>query len=272
MREEYLLYDGNVKLAFEDEPKHKYEACVKNEDGTWTDWLWVPSVTGITGSIDDGKTGALMGWALNQAVGHLEQAWLPGQSYDEIEIKRHLKNAKYAHKKTQERAADIGSLVHVWVETYVKAQMEFGSGMPPKPHNPQARSGVDAFLKWDANHDVKYLDSERRVYSVRHHYSGTADIVAMVDNELTLIDIKTSSRADYVDYRLQTAAYVQAIEEETGQEIENRLIIHLSKDRGIFTVHDLSQEAMFNGATYDEDIKAFNAARQVYRRLKELHK
>lgn len=104
----------------------------------------------------------------------------------------------------KEASAREGSLVHQAVELIAK-------GENPEI-DPIARPSVDAYLEFVRNNDVEPLLIEQRVVSREHGYAGTIDMLARVNGIVGVLDIKTSKRI-YRDYGLQTAAYVQALQE-----------------------------------------------------------
>lgn len=240
--EKYKLYDGKVELEFNNS-KHQYTVDNKTVFG----------VTSIVGVINKPQ---LMYWAVNQAVDHLRLNLLPGKSYDEIQLKALLDNAKYIHKKTSGTATDIGQMTHSFLEKWIKAESKRNNlieavgvvekikkptylelteqekrrwDYPVMPINQEIRNAIDAFLNWTKENKVKFLLSEQKVYSKKYNYAGTLDAEALVNGKLAIIDFKTS-KAIYEDYLLQVAAYLQARKEETKQKYKEAYVIRLSKE------------------------------------------
>lgn len=130
----------------------------------------------------------------------------------------------------KKEAADLGHLIHAWVEQYIKHKLgEIGFDMPDMPEDPRVQNGVMAFLDWEKEHKVKFISSERPVYSKKHDYIGTLDIEAMVGKKRCLVDLK-SSNGLYNEVRMQTAAYATADAEESGKKYDGRWAIRLSKE------------------------------------------
>lgn len=263
------LYDGDAILELD--AKHRYSADVKGAGPRA-----VPGTTGITGVID--KSGALVGWAKNQVLDYIRErvvfdskgafvldhkgARLP---LDEIQLATLLQEAKYADKRKTEKAATIGTTVHEWVERHIKLILDGHAKQLPAPRNKTVLNGVSAFLQWEAANKVEYIFSERQVLSIKHWFAGTLDILAVVNGKLSVVDIKTTSGV-YDEMFLQTAAYVIALEEEFGEKIEQRIIVHLNRDTGVVTPHPVDQE----GPGIEADTKGFLGARDVFFRLKGL--
>lgn len=259
------LFGGEVVIKFFPRT-HRYEVSV---DGG--PFVWVPSVTTITGMINKGD--GMLQWAVNCAL-----RWLTGkvQSAD-FDLTEGLwatltQEAKSQWRKVRDDAADHGTAVHEWVEAYIAWKLcgEEGGSRPPVPEEPKVRAGIESFLKWEIQHKVEYVYTERLVYSPRHHYAGTVDIVAYVDGVLCVLDVKTS-KSVYDEYALQVWAYAKALNEEFQEKVENCLILHIPKAGG-FAVHDLGAAAQVGGATAEENVKAFLGALALHQRLRQRRK
>jgi len=197
----------------------------------------LPSVTHILGYLDDGKSGALMGWAVKVMALYLKTlADAKGNiviSKDEID--EVFKKAKAQHKELKNKAADIGSETHNLIEVYLKGQKVDGL----LSANPKLVSPFEAFKKWQK--EVNYQETiatERIVYSETYGFAGTLDLVAKINGVVTLIDIKTSNRHSKT-YFMQVAAYKQAYEELQGnlERLTNKVeaigVLRLDKETGL---------------------------------------
>lgn len=230
------LYGGKVKLTFQ-EFQHQY----KLEDGTL-----VPSVTTILSVLNKP---ALINWAANQAVDYVAAGLKPGVSYDEVQLQQLFNAARKAHAIRKQDTADIGSMVHDWIERYINGEK------PEMPINEQLKKSVENFLDWQKKNKVEFLLSEQPVFSKEHKYCGTLDFVAKIEGELFLGDIKTSS-AIYDEYFLQLAAYGVARSEEFPEEkYKSQGIIRISRD-GSFQFK-LSQNS-------EDSFQAFLAAKRIF--------
>lgn len=267
------MYGGMVQLTFQHNPRHKYYAQVKQEDGSWSPRLWTPSATGIIDKIDDGKANALKGWAMRLMANSIVQQVTDADYHvDEVTLHEIIEEARKAPETFVRKAANVGNAVHKYAEDFINLKLGLSEQEPKLPRHPKVRSGVEAFREWDEQHGIEYLSSERLLYSVAHHYSGTMDILARVNGVKTIIDIKTSSRVQST-HKLQLAGYMLAYNEEFPDDpVENRMILHVSREGGHFTPIDLAVESRFTGVSHEDDIEAFKAARVIYRRLEELDK
>lgn len=238
MLKEYKLYQGAV-IRFDDE-KHRFW----NEKGEA-----LLSVTSITGVID--KSAPLMGWAVNQMGDYLLAS-------KEKKITEELINkAKREYRRLTKEAADIGTQIHQWVSDWILGKK------PEMPVDERVVNGITAFLKFQKENKIKWVESERVIYSRKHQYAGILDAVGKMGRDLVLIDFK-SSNGIYPEFFLQTAGYKIAYTEETGKKIDKRLIIRFGKDTGEFEAKALDGDK--------KDERAFLACLQLKKRLRELQK
>lgn len=257
MTETTKLYDGRVVLKFE-ENRHRYTISVDRAPEVFT-----PSVTGITGFMDDGKSRALMGWAVRMGGdalrARLTKMVAERTQLDEIAVEKLVAAVTSAHTNRSGAAATVGSKVHEWVEAAIKAEIA-GKKVPAMPVNKQVRHGAAAFCGWRASHEIEFLLSEQKVYSLAHHYVGTFDFLAVIDGVLTLGDLKTSNYM-LAEYWLQTAGYQGAFEEEYDNKIADRLILKVGKDEPTFETFSARAKGRDDAA----DMAAFLALRAAYK-------
>ena len=72
--------------------------------------------------------------------------------------------------------------------------------------SPSAHLAVSAWEEWKASIDFKPLLCEQAVWSHKHEYAGTMDLLAEINGRVTLIDWKTG-KSVYREAFLQNAAY-----------------------------------------------------------------
>ncbi len=102
------------------------------------------------------------------------------------------------------KSAEEGTLIHDTVEAILSGQ---------QPVIPETiRPAIDAFMEFFNHNKVVAKQIEERLISKKHRYSGTLDVLAEVNGQLGVLDIKTSYSI-YRDYGIQTSAYVEALVE-----------------------------------------------------------
>jgi len=243
MLKEYKLYRGKEIIRFEDKPFHRFWDKKGNP---------LLSVTAITGIVKKPESlTSLMGWAVNQMGDYLLNS---GEEKITQEI---IEKAKKEYRRIKREAADVGSLIHEWVSDWILGKE------PEMPDDERVINGITAFLKFQKEHKIKWLESERIVYSRKYKFAGILDAVGKQGKDLLLVDFK-SSNGIYEEMRFQVAGYQIAWEEETGKKFDKRLILRFGKNDGEFEVFELNDD--------EKDKKAFLACLTLKRRLKELSK
>lgn len=213
------LYSGEIQIKFIEE-SHQYWL---QKSSTVPKAKRLSGVTTYTGLID--KSRVLLKWAENLSRTFLKEKL--GERLDETIIEE----AVTQHTKKKEDAADIGKLVHNWIETYIKNKIANGE-LPIYPQDEKAMNGIIAFLKWEADNKVEWLESEKIVYSKKYQYVGTADAIAVINNIRCLVDFKTG-KGIYREAKFQIAGYILAYNEETNDSLDG-LILHFDKETGEF--------------------------------------
>lgn len=240
---EHTLYNGNVVLEF-NEGRHAY-----SKDGTF-----IPGVTTILNVLNKP---ALMPWVAKMCGTWLEDNWGRIQKAPDDAQELLIKEMKSHYRQRTEEAADIGTLAHQWIERFIRGADE------PMPADERAAQSVQAFLDWWHAHKIEVLHSEKILFSQTHWYAGTVDLIAMIDDVLTLADFKTSSGI-YDEMALQLSAYSLAYNEEHGEFPDQRLIIRLPKDKPGCEIKAFPNHV--------QDNEAWLAARKLHRwqtRMKE---
>ncbi len=183
-------------------------------------------VTSIIGIVDKSKP--LMSWQQGMTLDFLLDALAAGVKIDEEKAIE----AVIQHELDVEKAADIGHEIHGWCEHYIRHELKEAGfeKMPSIPDFPEAITGVNSFLQWIDEHKVKFISTERPVYSMRYDYVGVMDFEAIIDGAHCMGDFK-SSNGLYPGVRMQTAAYASADVEERKKfkGYDGRYALRLSK-------------------------------------------
>lgn len=212
----------------------------------------ITSVTTITWIVD--KSPQLMYRAINlykELLLEYRNQWL---EIDKEVIEKWAKEYKTVSKE----ATDVWTLVHDYCEAYANALN------PELPENEQAKNWCSAFLNRVRNNDIKFIENERFVYSRKYNYCGKLDTIIEWNWKTYLADFKTSKAVYLLEYWMQTSAYLEAYQEETGKRIDGRIIIKLGKETWDFEVHILED--------HEKDFQAFLSALTLLNRKKECEK
>lgn len=188
--------------------------------------------------------------------------------------------ARKAHKDISTAAKDVGHEVHTWLEGLIKEAIlkdatitnefvtQYTREKVPMPGQEEAIKCCNSAVTWMVSHEFKPIWSERKIFSREYFYSGTLDWLAFITKDgkrvKVLGDFKTS-KAFYNEYKMQLAAYWNALVEEFPEhnDIAMLCILRLGKDDGAFETMEIPQEEIeihFNG--FEGAITTYNWARQ----------
>lgn len=206
-------------------------------------------MTGITTILGVIAKPQLINWAAGQAVEYVSKEWKPDFAYRKEVIEQVLSDAKKAHTKKKEAAADIGTLVHSACEGWIKEKKE-------PELDEQGMKMFNNFKKWAEDNKVKFLESEKHLYSEKMFLAGIVDGVVEIDGQTWIMDIKTSSGI-YSDAFFQMAGYHILWEEMMlPNKITGYIVVNLQKSGEFLEKRMVS---------IDDSKKAFLAAYDIYR-------
>lgn len=248
------LYGGEINIEFFPD-SHRYKMQGQKN--------YLVSVTAATGIID--KSRVLIMWALGLTGNHLRRYFEESKhtEYTAEELLPIIDEALKQHEIKKQAAADTGSLVHAFAESF--ARYKLGQGEQPvidENWEENVGNGVMAFLDWFNENKVEFIETEKFLYSKKYDYVGTTDVVAKVNDEIVIIDYKTS-KGIYSEQYYQLAAYWGAYEEETKLQLNRGAILHFDKETGKPTFKIIEREEL------QKDFETFLACLTVKKREKE---
>ncbi|MEU9888643.1 hypothetical protein [Sphaerisporangium sp. NPDC051011] len=155
-------------------------------------------VPGVTTLIKEGfpRTG-LVKWAAETVAARAVDGW---DELAELPVSERLRTLEKAHTEVRDSAGVRGTRVHALADRLVRGE---------EVDVPEELAGhVEACVKFLDEWDVDALMVERPVFSRRHRYGGSPDLVATLrDGKRWLLDWKTNARGPYGDMAFQLAAY-----------------------------------------------------------------
>ena len=216
-------------------------------------------LTGVTMILGVIAKPALVPWAAKMVVEYIKDNGLFNDTEETYEITiKQLEEAKNAHRKKKEDAGEKGTDLHALAEGYIGLCIQENEGLPMET----CPEGIERLRDWAKANNIKFLASEKRLFSKTWWIAGTCDIVFEQKGKKFIGDIKTYAKIwDRVPF-FQAAGYASMLEEmgEKGDEpIAGYCILRLSKD-GSF-------EEKWSYDTIG-DTKAFFACVELYRQLK----
>jgi hypothetical protein len=257
MKEEFSLYDSAVRLRF-NPSSHRYD--VSDDGGKF---VHTPSVTTILNVLNKP---ALVEWAVKCAANYVEEnlkLLLTGNSFSIEQVFKVVEQARTAHDRVREEAAEIGTNVHDFLAAYWKGYV---SGVcPPMPEHEKEKNCINAALDWFQEHNLKPVKVEEAQYSRLHKICGRPDWIGYVDGTFSVLDYK-STKFLYPEVCLQETAYAMMHAEEFGELPATRYGLRLDKETGEFEARKYKPE------TYELDKETFLSVFRIYDRMKHLRR
>jgi hypothetical protein len=278
--EEYLFYNDEITLRFNTE-EHRYYRV-----GELGNLIPVNGVTNTVGIID--KSHMLTPWAAKMAIQKLLRI-MPTEMVEGVirikpltfeEFTVIALEAKGAHKEKLDEAGDIGHLAHKCLEDSILYAM---ANDPEKivrqliniPTDELAANAASGGFNWMQAHNVRWEETETKIYSREFDYAGTMDGLATCDScndkaccpesfkdRLSLIDWKSSNHLK-IEYLFQTASYKHAkMEMRPDLNILDTWILRLGKseeEAGKFEPWHMTPDE------YEEDFQGFLACLRLTR-------
>ncbi|MBI3627484.1 MAG: hypothetical protein HY220_01915 [Candidatus Sungbacteria bacterium] len=109
-------------------------------------------------------------------------------------------------EEVKNKSAEEGSLIH---ETAQKLLTGAAVEIPP-----EFAAALETLMQFNEERKMEFIPEyiEKQIWSRSHRYAGTVDALCIIDGKFGVLDIKTSP-GFYPEYNLQTAAYIQALQE-----------------------------------------------------------
>jgi hypothetical protein len=263
--ETFTFYNGEVELKF-DKVKHEYFRV----DAETGELILLLSGSQVGHIVD--KSMALVPWAckmMSQKIFATVPKTITKSGMEAVimpyaDFEKAIMAAKTAHKDKLEDAGNVGSATHDWIEKYIQALIDKRAELSAQllsqfPFDERAANGVRAMLDWTRAHNVRFLETEKKVFSRNLDVSGTLDGTALTDSctdrkccpeafidRLSLVDWKTSNHL-YLEYIMQVGFYWLAEQEEHGTAFDDAWVIRLGKEDGEFDPWHLDKNAIYRG-------------------------
>ena len=129
------------------------------------------------------------------------------------------------------KAGEEGTQVHEMIEDYLNGkELNFLSSNDNPVYNPDVWQMFLKFVEWWEKYTPTLIETEVHLFSDKLKVAGTCDLICEIDDELWLIDFKTSNHIQ-TTYELQTAVYTQCYEECYGKKVEKQGILWLKSSK-----------------------------------------
>ncbi len=234
-----------------DKEKHLHQLKV---NGEWKNLTGCTTVLGILAKP------ALITWAAKMTVEWIKenaqkevttdgkQAWL----VDEED----LEEAKKAHAKRKTDAGNYGTETHEAINRLIEDAIKNNNGYLKETLD-KVNASILNFGKWAVENKVKFLETEKNIYSEFLFTGGIIDFVCEIGGQIWLGDIKTSGSGIYPEHFFQIAGYNLMLEEMgLYKDATGYLVINLKENGEMLEKRNVSN---------DENKQIFRNCLEIYR-------
>ena len=177
-----------------------------------------------------------------------------------------LEEAKNAHRKKKEDAAEAGTDTHALVETWIRAVIDINDGIPSSVGGTAVGFApeIQPFVEWAIKENITFKATEQKLYSKKLFVAGTVDFVFEKKGKRYVGDLKTYKKLwDRVPL-IQCAGYSIMWSEMYGEEIDGYCVVCLPKERKF----NESEDVMWSFDPQGEK-EAFISCVNLYRYLNQ---
>ena len=197
---------------------------------------------------------ALIPWAANQVVKYIEEHCDKEHDYYKVHPEE-LEEARKAHSKRKTDAGTYGTDTHELISQIIKEAIEKNSGYVTDATS--SEKSVSNFITWAKDNKVKFLESERNIYSEPLWIGGIVDFVCEIEGKVWIGDIKTSASGIWPENFWQCAGYHLMLKDMgLYPKIKGYLILNLKESGEVLEKRSISNA---------DSIKAFKACLDIYR-------
>ena len=222
-------------------------------------------MTGVTTVLGVLAKPALIGWAANMTASWIRENCTRDDSGIWEVSEDSLLEAVKAHTKKKEAAGEKGTDLHSQVEGFIKSCLELNHGDPHNMGWPVEEKMLGEFVEWAVVNNIKFLASEKQVYSKDWFCAGTFDFSFEKDGKRFIGDLKTMGKIwDRVPH-FQTAAYRKMSVEMGEPDYDGTCIVNISKPTEKYP-SELTESWSYD---WESDQKAFESALYLYRQLNQ---
>lgn len=201
-------------------------------------------VIGVTTVINSGiPKPALIAWSGNTVSEYAVDNW---PRLGKLPPSKRLKELKGAPFANRDEAGKQGTKIHQIAERLVKGETVETIPVGLDPYIQSAK----AFL---SDWEIELVASELPVFSRRHMYGGTIDLIGRASNLTYLFDFKSNRSGVYPDASIQTVAYrfadfyLDSNGNETPlPEIDRCAVVHIRQDGySVYEVDEMEIESIY---------------------------
>ena len=180
-----------------------------------------------------------------------------------------LKKVGYSADWIVKKASEEGTKVHEMIEDYFAGtELTYLNKDGYPKMDPLVWQMFLRFVDWWETYNPKLIETEVHIFSDELKVAGTCDMICEIDDELWVIDFKTSNHLQ-TTYDLQGAAYAQCYKECFGKEAARVGVLWLKsksrgKDKEGKRLKGKGWEMHESKRTQDQNIDIFNTVKKLF--------
>jgi hypothetical protein len=186
-----------------------------------------------------------------------------------------LKKVGYSSEYIVKKASEEGTQVHEMIEEYLNGEeMNFLSPTGSLLYDPNVWQMFLRFVEWWETYKPTLIETEVHLFSDEWRVAGTCDLICEINDELWVIDFKTSNQI-HTTYELQTAVYTKCYEECYEKKVEKQGILWLksSKKKAVEgKMQGKGWEMVEPKRTYEENVDTFQLIQKLFQLENPKHK
>jgi hypothetical protein len=189
--------------------------------------------------------------------------YYPKGKYFEDWLKQVGNNADHIVKK----AAEEGTQVHEMCEAYLNGEeLNFLSPSGDPKYDVNIWQMFLRFVEFWETFNPVLIETEVHLFSDELKVAGTCDLIVEINDELWVLDIKTSNNL-HTSYDLQTAVYGKCYEECFGKKVDRYGVLWLKSTKRTFNKDKMTGKGweMYESKRSQEDnLKLFQAVKTLF--------
>tara|TARA_R100001594_G_scaffold134249_1_gene175300 strand:- start:435 stop:1091 length:657 start_codon:yes stop_codon:yes gene_type:complete len=174
----------------------------------------------------------MLGWNKNTLIAWAKRITAQGEDADAV----------------MREAGRIGTLTHLLIQGFFQGFDVDTRDFTPNQEE-KALKAFFGFKSWYDNAGIKILASELTMVNEELQVGGTVDAIAKKDNELIVVDWKTSKGGPYPEMICQLGAYTFMYEAaQPKAKVAYGIIMRFGKEDGKFHQHTIDRKKLDAGA------------------------
>jgi|TARA_A100001515_G_scaffold14568_1_gene10864 hypothetical protein len=190
---------------------------------------------------------AMLGWNKNTLIAWAKRMTAQGEDADAV----------------MREAGRIGTLTHLLIQGFFQGFDVDTRDFTPNQEE-KALKAFFGFKEWYEGAGMKILASELVLVNEELQVGGTVDAIAKKDNELIVVDWKTSKGGPYPEMIVQLGAYTFMYEAaQPKAKVSHGIIMRFGKEDGKFHQHVIDRKKLDAGAQVFKHCCALNKLRSA---------